>query len=361
MAVGAHSDSNESAASARDAELSVRVVGESERGWFDQQLECRHYLGAGRSIGDYLRQAVTVESEVVALLAWGPACYALKERDRWIGWNATQRTQRLKLIVQNRRFLLLRARGEAPNLASRSLAAALRALPRHWQQGFGYRPLVAETFTDPAVYAGICYKASNWRRLGASSGHSRDRGARYVEHGRCKHLWVYPLDPRACRHLRSPQLPADCEPAVIAAPAGVLPLQQPQVLSLYECLRRVPDPRGRNTRLRIGAVLTLTVLGWLAGRRKLAEIARFATTLHPGQRRELGLPQRPGMPGGYAVPPYGVFAEVLKRVDAAAFALAFDQWVQSRPEIAVGTLGLDGKLIGEHLQRLVPAADEDGA
>lgn len=356
MTAGAHWDSSVWGASPRGAELSVRVAGESERGWFDQQLERRHYLGAGRTVGDYLRQVVRVESEAVALLAWGPACYALKERDRWIGWNATQRTQRLKLIAQNRRFLLLRAKGEAPNLASQTLAAALRALPRHWQHSFGYRPLLAETFTDPAMYAGTCYKACNWRPLGASRGHRRDRGARYVEHGRCKRLWVYPLDPQACRHLRSAQLPADCERAVIAAPAGVLPLQQPQVLSLYECLRRVPDPRGRNTRLRIGAVLTLTVLGWLAGRRELAGIARFATTLHPRQRRELGLPQRAGTGGGYAVPPYGVFADVLKRVDAAALALAFDQWVQSRPEIAIGTLGLDGKLIGEYLQRLTPAA-----
>lgn len=361
MEPSGYGDSNAWAGARRRTELSVQVAGESERAWFDQQLSRQHYLGAGRVVGDYLRQVVRVGTEAVALLAWGPACYALKDRDRWIGWNATQRTQRLKLIVQNRRFLLLTARGEAPNLASQTLAAALRALPGQWRQGFGYRPLLAETFTDPAVYAGTCYKASNWRLLGASKGHSRDRGARYVEHGQSKRLWVYPLDPQACRHLRAAHLPAECEPAVRAAPAGVLPLKQSQVLSLYEALRQVPDPRARNTRLRIGAVLTLSVLAWLAGRRELAAIARFALTLHPRQRRELGLPRGPGTEGVYAVPPYGVFADVLKRVDAAAFALAFDQWVQSSPDIAPGTLGLDGKFIGQHLQRLAPAAGECGA
>ena len=42
-------------------------------------------------------------------LCWfgGPACYALKDRDRWISWSAIQRGERLKLVVQNRRFLLL--------------------------------------------------------------------------------------------------------------------------------------------------------------------------------------------------------------------------------------------------------------
>ncbi|MCC5024040.1 MAG: DUF4338 domain-containing protein [Candidatus Synoicihabitans palmerolidicus] len=47
----------------------------------------------------------------MALLAWGPACYALKDRDRWVGWDATRRVERLSLVVQNRRFLLLTKRG----------------------------------------------------------------------------------------------------------------------------------------------------------------------------------------------------------------------------------------------------------
>jgi hypothetical protein len=341
---------------AERAELDVQIVGEAERAWFDQQLAGGHYLGAGRAVGDYLRQRVSVGSRPVALLAWGPACYALKDRDRWVGWNATQRTERLKLIVQNRRFLLLTAKGQAPNLASQVLAAALRALPRHWQQSFGYRPLLAETFTDPAVYAGTCYKASNWRPLGLSAGHSRDRGARYLAHGQAKLVWVYPLAPEASLHLRSAQLPADCEAAVMAAPSGVLPLNQSQLLSLYECLRRVPDPRASNRRLGIGAVLTLAVLGWLAGRRELAELARFATTLHPQQRRPLGLPRR-GTGACYEVPPYGVFSSVLKRVDAEAFALAFDEWAQARADLVRGALGLDGNLIRGHLRRLAPGGN----
>ena len=62
----------------------VRVAGAAEVAWFDSQLAERHYLGAGRSVGDYLRQIVTVRGQVAALLVWGPACYALKDRDRWI-------------------------------------------------------------------------------------------------------------------------------------------------------------------------------------------------------------------------------------------------------------------------------------
>ena len=89
------------------SKMSVRVPLADEVGWFDGLLSAHHYLGAGQAVGDYLRQVVEREGSVVALLVWGPACYALKDRDLWISWSAPQRLERLKLIVQNRRFLVL--------------------------------------------------------------------------------------------------------------------------------------------------------------------------------------------------------------------------------------------------------------
>jgi Domain of unknown function (DUF4338) len=100
-----------------DSALCVRVARAEEQAWFDQQLSEHHYLGAGCSVGDYLRQVVEVRGNIVALLVWGPACYALKDRDKWIGWSATQRVERLKLIVQNRRYLLLRPKGSSGRCA----------------------------------------------------------------------------------------------------------------------------------------------------------------------------------------------------------------------------------------------------
>lgn len=100
------------------------------------------------------------DGQWVALLAWGPAALKLKDRENWIGWNATRRAERLKLVVQNRRYLLLHPKGDKPNLASQALAAACRALPEQWQQHFGYGPPRAESFTDAEAYKGACYKAS---------------------------------------------------------------------------------------------------------------------------------------------------------------------------------------------------------
>jgi hypothetical protein len=342
-------------------EIDVEMVAPGDFAWFDQQMADQHYLDAGRSVGDYLRQIVRVRGRPAALLVWGPSCYALKDRDQWLGWSATQRVERLKLIVQNRRFLVLADKQQAPNLASQTLAAALRVLPAQWFERFGYRPLLAESFTDPEAYAGTCYKASNWLAVGTSAGYSRHRADFYVPNERPKRLWLFPLDSRARAHLRAAQLPADCQPGVVAATSGVLPLTQPHVLSLFELLQQAPDPRASNTRFRIGAILTLVAMALLAGRRDIAEFARFAQSLRPPQRRLLGLPLRKGTRCFYEVPRYGVFYAVLTRLDSAAFAELIDRWLQACAGTLPQALALDGKMIRDHIGLLTLAQHDDGA
>ena len=339
----------------------VRVAEAGEHAWFEQQMADRHYLGAGHPVGDYLRQIVELHGRPVALLVWGPACYALKDRDRWIGWSANHRIERLKLIVQNRRFLILEQKGTWPNLASQSMGAALRVLPAHWQQSFGYRPLLAESFTDPEAYAGTCYKASNWQPVGTSAGYSRHRADFYVPNESPKKLWLYELGPQARHQLKAVELPQDCREGVIAAPSGVIPVNQPQMLSLLEVLRRAPEPRGKNTRLRIGPVLTIVAMALLAARRDIAEIARFAQSLSQAQRRHLGLPRKQGTKAFWQVPTYSVFYQVLTRMDSEAFATLLDQWLRQQAGHLPQALALDGKMIRDRIGILTLAQHEDGA
>jgi hypothetical protein len=334
---------------------------EQEVAWFDGQLAEHHYLGAGRSVGDYLRQMGELNGKAVALLVWGPACYSLKDRDLWISWSASQRLERLKLVVQNRRFLVLGEKGQSPNLASQAMGAALRALPGQWLERFGYRPLLAESFTDPEAYAGTCYKAGNWEPVGMSAGFSRHRADFYVAHDRPKRLWLRPLCPEAKKHLRSAEVPAQCRGGLVAAPTGTLPVNPEQMTSLLEVFRRAPDPRDTHTRHRTGPVLTLVAMALLAGRRDISEIARFATTLTHPQRRRLGLPLKKGTRAFYQVPAYGVFYQLLTRMDPEAFAALLNDWLLSRAGTLPQALALDGKMIRDHIGRLTLARHEDGA
>lgn len=107
-------------------------------------------------------------------------------------------------------------------------------------------------------------------------------------------------------------------------------------------------------------MLTLTALALLAGRREIAEIARFATTLTQAQRRRLNLPLKKGT-RFYQVPGYGVFYQVLTRMDAEAFATLLTDWLQARAGSLPAALALDGKMIRDHLGLLTLAQHEDGA
>lgn len=341
--------------------VSVRPLPGSEVAWFDGLLADKHYLGAGRPVGDYLRQVVEVGGRAVALLVWGPACYALKDRDKWISWSTVQRLERLKLIVQNRRFLVLADKGQSPNLASQAMGAALRVLPDQWLERFGYRPLLAESFTDPEAYAGTCYKASNWEAVGKSAGHSRHRVDFYVPNGRPKKLWLRPLCPQGREHLKAQQVPQECRAALIAAPTGTLPVKVQELDSLMDVFRKAQDPRASNTVYRTYAVLTVIAMALLAGRREIAEIARFATCLSQPQRRRMGFPRKKGTKAFWQVPSYSVFYQVLTRMDPEAFAKILNDWLQGRAGSLPGALALDGKMIRDHIGLLTLAQHEDGA
>ena len=105
--------------------LEIKVIGKKELKRFKELAGKFHYMGDGHAGGDTMRMVVEIDGEWVALFLWGSAAYRLKDRDSFIGWSEPQRAQRQKLIVQNRRFVLLVDRGAHPNLASRILGDVL--------------------------------------------------------------------------------------------------------------------------------------------------------------------------------------------------------------------------------------------
>ncbi len=86
---------------------------------------------------------------MVADFCWGGAAKRLKDRDTWIGWDAVTCANRLKLVVELRRFAVPES-SRRPNLASECLGLAFRELTATWQERHGYRPLLVESFHDPA-------------------------------------------------------------------------------------------------------------------------------------------------------------------------------------------------------------------
>jgi len=311
---------------------------------FDRILEDHHYLGSRCQAGDFLRLRVFCKGDLVALLAFGACCYALKDRDRHIGWNNRMRAERQKLIVQNRRFLLLSDRGERPNLASQILGALTRELPLLWQKRFGYQPLALETFTDIEAYHGTCYKAAGWKPLGRTKGYSRHRADYFDQSGKPKKLWFKELRKDAVRLLREDDLPAECLPGAKSDGHGVMPVTQQDMLSLHEALCRFPDPRSPNTTFHHAAILSIVVMAQMCGRTTLSDIVRFGKSLTQAQRRELGLPRKDKGKPFRKVPAYNAYRNLLGQIDPDELARHLSGWLQLQNGRLPGTVALDGKM-----------------
>jgi hypothetical protein len=312
-----------------------------------ESLGREHGLGVGAPAGDRLCQLVYEQDVLVAVLVWCAAALHLKDRDAWVGWDAVTRAQRLKLVVQNRRFLVLEA-ARRPNLASQALGAALRELVGQWEREHGYRPLLAETFSDPETHAGTVYKATNWVAAGLTAGHARHRLEFYVPHGRPKKLWLKELAPGARALMCARELPAACQGALTSGAGARSPLKVAELGSLREAFRHVPDPRSPHSRRHpLSAMLCLIALGLLMGARDVLSIWRKVAALSQSQRAALGLRVREPGSGRLKMPGYDALNDLLAAVDPQAYAAALTAWLQSHQGLLPRSLALDGKAVGD--------------
>jgi hypothetical protein len=342
------------------AELAVRSLHPEEQPRAAQLLDAEHYLGAARPVGHTLTQVVHHHGRWVALLVWGPAALKLADREAWLGWSDAQRAERLGLLVQNRRFLVLSATRQ-PNLASRALALAVQALPAAWAAAHGYRPLLAETFTDLEAFEGTCYKAAGWVPVGKTRGFARHRADFYQRHDRPKKLWLKPLQRNARVLLGAMDLPKAYAAGLQRQSAErPLPLQAAQLDSLEDALRRVPDPRGENRVFSCGALLMLVALALLAGRKHLAEIQRYGQFLTQAQRARLGFPFKKGTRFRKA-PSYSALYNLLTQLDPHGFAQALNAWLAAHHGTLPRALALDGKYVRDCVLTLCLSEHDTGA
>lgn len=343
-------------------ELEVRAMLAEERTRVRALLDKEHYLEAGREVGRTLVQIVHHHGRWVAILTWGPAALKLNDREQFIGWSNVQRAQRLGLVVQNRRCFVL-SETRMPNLASRALSLACRELPRHWEEKHGYKPVLAETFTDIEQFEGTCYKAAGWEPCGMSKGFGREHRADFLrEHHRPKKLWLKALSRNMRVILCALDVPVNYRAGVHAAtPERALPLKKAQIDSLREQLAQVPDPRRANRSWSISTLLTLICMGLLSGRKNLAEIHRFGQFLTQQQREWLRfLPKRGGVRGRRA-PSYQAFYTLMKALDPNVLAEALNGWLNAHHGTLPRALALDGKYVRDLVLTLALSEHESGA
>ncbi len=172
--------------------LSFRQVRRSpEEKRFNSLIEQFHYLGYTHPVGEQLKYMVYAKGRPIACLAWSSAPRHIGARDRFIGWSADMRNKRLQLIACNTRFVIF-AWVRVPYLASHILGRMARILKQDWQRVYGHGLYYLETFVDTTRFAGTCYKAANWIRLGVTTGRGKNDQT-HRPNRPVKAVWGYPL------------------------------------------------------------------------------------------------------------------------------------------------------------------------
>jgi hypothetical protein len=133
---------------------------EQMRIWNELMID-EHPQGAGPLVGRQLRYLIDSQHGWLGGLGFGAAALQLADRDKWIGWDAEQRRAHLQRVVGMSRFLI-RPSVQCRNLASKVLGMSMAVLPDDFEQRYGYRPYLVESFVDTDHYSGTCYRATNW-------------------------------------------------------------------------------------------------------------------------------------------------------------------------------------------------------
>jgi hypothetical protein len=157
---------------------------------YNEFIHRYHYLGYKPLTGAQKRYLVFAGKQLLALLGFGASAWQIADRDRFIGWTREQRKRNLQLVVNNARYLIL-PWVKCHNLASHILSLAAKRLPDDWQQQYGYRPVLLETFVHKDRFRGTCYRAANWLHVGQTTGRGKLGGHR--SRLPIKHVFLYPL------------------------------------------------------------------------------------------------------------------------------------------------------------------------
>jgi hypothetical protein len=313
-------------------QISIRLVLRSEFDRYKSVLEKEHYLGCPAFIGHSLHYVAVHNNNWVALLSFSAAALKCKSRDGWIGWCPPYQWQRLHLIANNTRFLILPS-GLRKNLASKVLSLCLKRISQDWLEHFGHPLLMVETFVDPDRFKGTCYLANGWLNLGQTKGFQKINRT-YVKHDHPKLVFVKLLHRRARQILRFPILDEFFKNGV-----AKMTLNKKQVKSLFECIKKVKDPRSllglRHHMLPLMAVCVCAVLCGAAG---YSSIADWAKNLTKTMRKKLRL-RKEGKE--YIVPSESTIRRFLMNLEPNQLNSVLNSWTQSMTDEK--DIAIDGK------------------
>ena len=297
-------------------------------------MQAHHYLGHLPKIGESLWYIATWRDQWLALLTFSAAAWKCAARDRWIGWDFRHQYDRLKLVVNNSRFLIL-PDWHVPNLASRVLSLCQKRLPNDWQKTFGHPLLLMETFVNPQRFRGTVYRAANWLYAGDTKGFSRTRTGYSAATLSPKMVFLKPLHANAQALLSRPIL----KPPYLIGGTKIM-LSAEHMQSLPHFFADIPDPRrAQGRRHQLATVLAIAAGAILCGMHGYRAISDWAKSLGSKARERFRCRYKNGR---YLVPSEYIIRDVLIRVNPVHIDRALQRWNQVYGQ-QDESLAIDGK------------------
>lgn len=176
------------------------AVGSSEVRRFAAYLRCYHYLGL-RWVGENMAYLVRDrQGRDVACLLFGAPAWRTSARDQFLGWDQNQRARGLHYLTNQTRYLIL-PWVKVAGLASALLSKVCRRLSRDWQGKYGHPIYLVESFVEAGRFAGTCYQAANWLRVGQTRGRGRQGPNPQAPTEPIKDVYLRPLRRGFRQHL----------------------------------------------------------------------------------------------------------------------------------------------------------------
>jgi len=297
-------------------------------------MQAHHYLGSLPKIGNTIWYIATVAGQWRALLSFSAPALKCSARDDWIGWGYRHQYDRLNLVANNSRFLIL-PEHHTRNLASQILSRCKRRLQQDWIDRFGYPLLMLETFVDPERFHGTIYRASNWVLVGYTKGYRRTRSG-YSERTQSQKLvFMMPLQRNAQALLSRPFLNDRYRTG-----KARMKLTANQMLSLHDFFKGIDDPRrAQGKKHHLPNVLSLAAGAVLCGMRGYKDISLWVEALGQNARSRFRCRKRNGK---YEVPSLTVIRLALIAVDPAQLEQALNAW-NAQYGLIDESLAIDGK------------------
>ncbi len=147
----------------------ISVSGKEQIKLWNEYIERFHPLKHKKPFGNPLRYFIESDGERLGCLLMAGPAKSMTARDQWIGWTNEVRLKNLPWLINNSRYLIF-PWVKVPHLASHVLGRLAKRVADDWEERWGYRPLLMETFVDPEFYNGVCYRAAGWECLGRTTG-----------------------------------------------------------------------------------------------------------------------------------------------------------------------------------------------